>query len=81
MSDHTINYKMLKLFALKAKVLNLANGKIKGAESTLLLRSVYTSNDWDAYWEAHRQLEQKRLYGTVFPELGYPDQYSNKKVA
>jgi Predicted DNA modification methylase len=54
---------------------------IKGAESTLLLRSVYTSNDWDAYWEAHRQLEQKRLYGTVFPESGYPDQYSNKKVA
>ena len=27
MSDHTINYKMLKLFALKAKGLILANGK------------------------------------------------------
>jgi len=23
---------------------------IKGAESTLLLRSVYTSSDWNAYW-------------------------------
>jgi hypothetical protein len=54
---------------------------IKGAESTLLLRSVYTSNDWDAYWEAHRGLEQKRLYGSVLPILGYPDQYSNKKAA
>ncbi len=54
---------------------------IKGAESTLLLRSVYTSNDWDAYWKAHREVEQKRLYGSVLPILGYPDQYSNKKVA
>ena len=54
---------------------------IKGAESTLLLRSVYTSNDWDAYWEAHRGLEQKRLYGNVLLVLGYPDQYSNKKAA
>ena len=54
---------------------------IKGAESTLLLRSVYTSNDWDAYWEAHREVEQKRLYGSLLPILGYPDQYFNKKVA
>ena len=54
---------------------------INGAESVLLLRSVYTSNDWDAYWEAHRQLEQKRLYGSVLPALGYPDQYFNKKAA
>ncbi len=35
---------------------------IKGAESTLLLRSIYTSNDWDKYWEKHRNLEKKRLY-------------------
>jgi hypothetical protein len=54
---------------------------IKGAESTLLLRSVYTSNDWDSYWEAHRQLEQRRLYGSALPALGYPDQYLNKKAA
>ena len=54
---------------------------IKRAESTLLLRSVYTSNDWDAYWEAHREVEQKRLYGSVLPILGYPHQYSKKKVA
>lgn len=54
---------------------------IKGAESTLLLRSVYTSNDWDAYWQAHREVEQKRLYGNVLPILEYPDQYFEKKVA
>jgi len=54
---------------------------IKGAESTLLLRSVYTSNDWDAYWQAHREVERKRLYCYILPILGYPDQYFNKKVA
>jgi hypothetical protein len=54
---------------------------IKGAESTLLLRSVYTSNDWDAYWEVHRSLEGKRLYGDILPILGYPDEYFMKKTA
>jgi hypothetical protein len=54
---------------------------IKGAESTLLLRSVYTSKDWDAYWEAHRKLERKRLYGNILPKLGYPDEYFRKKAA
>ncbi len=54
---------------------------IKGAESTLLLRSVYTSKDWDAYWEAHRKLERKRLYGNILPKLGYPDEYFSKKAA
>jgi len=54
---------------------------IKGAESTLLLRSVYTSNHWDAYWEAHRQGEQRRLYSNVLLASGYPDQYFKKKAA
>lgn len=54
---------------------------IKGAESTLLLRSVYTSNDWDAYWGAHQELEQQRLYGSILPKLGCPDEYSSKKAA
>jgi hypothetical protein len=54
---------------------------IKGAESTLLLRSVYTSKDWDAYWEAHRKLERKRLYGNILPKLGYLDEYFSKKAA
>ncbi len=25
--------------------------------------SVYTSGDWDAYWDSHMKLERKRLYG------------------
>ncbi len=54
---------------------------IKGAESTLLLRSVYTSNDWDAYWKAHRELERKRLYGNILPKLGHADEYFNRKAA
>jgi hypothetical protein len=54
---------------------------IAGAESTLLLRSVYTSDDWDAYWEAHREQERKRLYNTIIPLLGYADKYFKKKAA
>jgi hypothetical protein len=26
---------------------------IEGAEATLLLRSIYTSNHWQAYWQSH----------------------------
>lgn len=54
---------------------------IKGAESTLLLRSVYTSKDWDAYWRAHRELEQQRLYATMLPKLAQADDYLIKKAA
>jgi hypothetical protein len=54
---------------------------IKGAESTLLLRSVYTSNDWDAYWKAHWELEQKRLYNAVLPILSCADEYLKKDAA
>ncbi|EFK12163.1 conserved hypothetical protein [delta proteobacterium NaphS2] len=54
---------------------------IKGAESTLLLRSVYTSNDWDVYWENHRQQEQKRQYGKILPLLACSDDFSKNKAA
>ena len=54
---------------------------IEGAESTLLLRSVYTSDDWDAYWEAHRTMERKRLYANILPIMGYPDEYFHRKAA
>jgi len=43
---------------------------IKGAESTLLLRSVYTSGDWDAYWNSHMKFERIRLYGRIYEALG-----------
>lgn len=42
---------------------------IAGAESTLLLRSVVTSHDWDAYWESHMQQEHTRLYGAFVEAL------------
>lgn len=48
---------------------------IEGAESTLLLRSVYTSGDWEAYWEWHMKLERSRLYGGVFKALNIADDY------
>jgi hypothetical protein len=35
---------------------------IQGAESTLLLRSVYTSGDWIAFWNLHVAKEKERLY-------------------
>jgi hypothetical protein len=54
---------------------------INGAESTLLLRSVYTSNDWDAYWRTHQELEQERLYASIFPKLAQADEYQAKKAA
>jgi len=54
---------------------------IKGAESTLLLRSVYTSTDWDAYWRAHQNLEQQRLYASILPKLAQADEYQAKKSA
>ena len=54
---------------------------IEGGESTLLLRSVCTSDDWDAYREAHRRLERKRLYANILPLLGYADEYLFKKAA
>ena len=38
---------------------------IIGAESTLLLRSVYTSGDWNAYWDSHMKQERARLYESI----------------
>jgi hypothetical protein len=48
---------------------------IEGAESTLLLRSVYTSGDWDTYWEAHMQRERTLMNQRMFDGIGYPDDY------
>lgn len=35
---------------------------IKGAESILLLRSIYTSLDWDDYWRSHMILQREQKY-------------------
>ena len=46
---------------------------VAGAEATLLLRSVYTSGDWDAYWEVHMAREHDRLYGHLAPQYHKTD--------
>ena len=54
---------------------------IKGAESTLLLRSIYTSNDWDEYWKVHRSLERLKLYSETQKALGCADDYCIEMAA
>ncbi len=51
---------------------------IEGAEATLLLRSIYTSNDWEAYWQSHMIRERNLLNQKQFEAIGYPDDYHNK---
>ena len=53
---------------------------IKGAESTLLLRSVYTSGDWNEYWEFHMQKERKKLYGDTLNILNIADDYNDDSM-
>jgi hypothetical protein len=48
---------------------------IAGAEPTLLLRSIVTSHDWDAYWEAHMHQEHMRLYGELVNALPIAEVY------
>jgi len=42
-----------------------------GAQAVLDLRAVRLNEDWDAYWQYHRQQQHQRLYGTSAqpPEL------------
>jgi hypothetical protein len=51
---------------------------IDGAEAMLLLRSIYTSNDWQAYWQAHMMRERILLNQKNFETIGYPDDYHNE---
>lgn len=48
---------------------------IKGAESTLLLRSIYTSKDWDDYWATHRSLVQIQEYSETLKIINSSDDY------
>jgi len=54
---------------------------INGAESMLLLRSVYTSNDWKEYLGDHRHREGQKMYSKIYNTLGYPDDYCMQNVA
>ena len=46
---------------------------ILGAESLLLLRSIYTSGDWDTYWRFHRQKQGASLYGPAADSQDYTE--------
>ena len=37
--------------------------KVEGAQAVLDLRAVRLNDDWDAYWQYHRQQQYQRLYG------------------
>ncbi len=55
---------------------------IDGAESTLLLRSIYTSGDWEAYWNCYMILEKERIYGETLKDLNNNykiDMFKNSK--
>lgn len=48
---------------------------IKGAEAMLILRSIYTSRDWDDYWQFHMDLERSFHYHDTLNCLGIADDY------
>ena len=50
---------------------------LPGAEAILRLRSVYTSGDWDAYWDCHMAQEHQRLYARLGPYGEIADTYEN----
>lgn len=54
---------------------------VEGAEGTLLLRSVYTSNDWDSYWRFHMELERSFHYHRALAALGIPDDYDELGIS
>jgi hypothetical protein len=43
----------------------------------LLLRSIYTSSDWDMYWDSYMKIERKRVYGKVLDALNLSEESSN----
>ncbi len=49
---------------------------IDGAESILLLRSVYTSRDWDDFWQFHMRLERSFNYEDALASIGASDTFN-----
>jgi len=54
---------------------------VPGAEAMLLLRSVYTSGDWEEYWNTFRKLEAERLHSETSSILEVADDYRIEKAA
>lgn len=48
---------------------------IEGAESILLLRSLFTSKDWDEYWQFHMNLERSFYYHDALAAIGVDDDF------
>jgi hypothetical protein len=46
---------------------------IDGAEAVLLLRSVYTSRDWEDFWRYHMELERSFNYHAALESIGIED--------
>ena len=42
----------------------------------LLLRSVYTSDDWDGYWQFHMKLERSFRYHDTLVAIGCQDPFN-----
>ncbi|MCP4213344.1 MAG: ISKra4 family transposase [bacterium] len=51
---------------------------IKGAEAMLRLRSVYTSDDWAAYWRDHMRQEFMKIYGRTLNSFQFSDDYNDE---
>lgn len=51
---------------------------IKGAEAMLKLRSVYTSDDWAAYWRDHMRQEFFKIYGRTLNSFQFSDDYNEE---
>jgi hypothetical protein len=54
---------------------------VPGAEALLLLRSIYTSGDWEAYWQAHMGMERRRLYGKILDAMGYSNSEGSQELS
>ena len=48
----------------------------EGAEAILLLRSIYTSQDWEKYWQFHMELERSFNYHGAMVAIGLPDHFN-----
>ena len=48
----------------------------EGAEAILLLRSVFTSKNWDEYWQFHMELERSFYYHDAPAAIGVPEDFN-----
>lgn len=48
----------------------------EGAEAILLLRSVFTSKNWDEYWQFHMELERSFYYHDALAAMGVSDDFN-----